>query len=83
MYEWVSSLALRTHMEAVATCVGAYAKRLEPAESDLWMIAGLLHDFDYERHPTLDEHPMVGVKDRKSTRLNSSHVVTSRMPSSA
>jgi putative nucleotidyltransferase with HDIG domain len=63
MYEWVSSEALRIHMEAVAACMGAYAEQLEPAEAERWRIAGLLHDFDYERHPSLDEHPMVGVKE--------------------
>jgi predicted hydrolase (HD superfamily) len=63
MHEWVASAALRNHMEAVATCVGAYAKRLEPAEFERWTICGLLHDFDYERHPSLQEHPMVGVTE--------------------
>jgi predicted hydrolase (HD superfamily) len=62
MREWTASEALRIHMECVAACMGAYAGRLEPAQKDRWIIAGLLHDFDYERHPTKEEHPFVGVK---------------------
>ena len=63
MHEWVSSEALRVHMEAVATCVAAYARRLEPDQVDRWTVAGLLHDFDYERNPSKDEHPFLGVKE--------------------
>lgn len=62
MHEWVSSPALRAHMEAVSACMGAYAEKLEPGEAERWRIAGLLHDFDYEKHPTAEEHPVVGVK---------------------
>jgi len=63
MHEWVASASLRAHMEAVAACVGAYAERLAPAEKDQWVVAGLLHDFDYEKHATSAEHPFVGVKE--------------------
>jgi len=62
MHEWTQSPALRVHMEAVAACMGAYADRLEPDHKDRWIVCGLLHDFDYERHPTAEEHPSVGVK---------------------
>lgn len=61
MHEWVESESLRIHMEAVAACMAAFAFKQEPTEVDRWMICGLLHDFDYERHPTLEEHPFVGV----------------------
>jgi len=61
MHEWTGSPSLRTHMECVAACMGACAAELEPAEADRWRIAGLLHDFDYERHPSIEEHPLVGV----------------------
>ncbi|GMV26353.1 MAG: hypothetical protein AMXMBFR58_23840 [Phycisphaerae bacterium] len=61
MHEWTPSQALRVHMESVSACVGSYARLLDPANEERWRIAGLLHDFDYERHPTLDEHPVVGV----------------------
>ena len=60
MHEWVESDALRIHMEAVACCMGAYARAVDPEQEERWRIAGLLHDFDYERHPTEAEHPFVG-----------------------
>jgi predicted hydrolase (HD superfamily) len=41
--------------------MGAYAELVAPAERERWMLAGLLHDLDWERHPTQDEHPRVGV----------------------
>ncbi|MCC6660935.1 MAG: HAD family hydrolase [Phycisphaerales bacterium] len=63
MHEWVESPSLRGHMEAVAACMGAYAAVLAPGEADRWTVAGLLHDFDYERHPTPSEHPFIGVKE--------------------
>ncbi|MCA9291715.1 MAG: HD domain-containing protein [Phycisphaerales bacterium] len=61
MHEWTENPALRVHMEAVAACMGAYAARLAPNDADRWVVAGLLHDFDYEKHPTPAEHPFVGV----------------------
>jgi putative nucleotidyltransferase with HDIG domain len=62
MHEWVASAALRTHMECVAACMGAYALRMEPGEGERWRVCGLLHDLDWEKHPTREEHPFVGVK---------------------
>lgn len=65
MHEWTTSPALRVHMECVAACMGAYAAvlapDLAPDDDERWRIAGLLHDFDYERHPSIQEHPAVGV----------------------
>jgi len=49
-------------METVAACMGAYADVLDPANTPRWIVCGLLHDFDYEKHPTREEHPYVGVK---------------------
>lgn len=66
MHEWTASPALRVHMECVAACMGSYAQRLDPPNRERWMIAGLLHDFDYERHPTAEEHPVVGVRHLES-----------------
>jgi predicted hydrolase (HD superfamily) len=65
MREWVGSASLRGHMEAVGACMGAYADRLAPGERDRWVVCGLLHDFDYERHPSQDRHPYVGVEELK------------------
>jgi len=61
MHTWTESDALRVHMECVAACMGAYADTTAPGDRDRWVVAGLLHDFDYEKHPTQDEHPFVGV----------------------
>jgi len=61
MHEWVESQALRVHMECVAACCAAYAREIAPDEVDKWTVAGLLHDYDYEKHPTPEEHPFVGV----------------------
>lgn len=63
MHEWVKSEALRAHMEAVAACVAAYARKLEPDRVEQWTVCGLLHDFDYEKHPSPKEHPLVGVQE--------------------
>jgi predicted hydrolase (HD superfamily) len=65
MHEWTASPALRVHMECVASCMGAYAEKFHPgdaAQKDRWIVCGLLHDFDYEKHPSKEEHPFIGVK---------------------
>jgi predicted hydrolase (HD superfamily) len=61
MMEWVESEALRTHMECVAACMYSYCTG-DAQECDTWTVAGLLHDFDYQRHPSVEEHPFVGVE---------------------
>jgi len=66
MHEWVSSESLRTHMECVAACCGSYAEEMAPDERERWVVTGLLHDFDYERHPSAEEHPWVGVRHLES-----------------
>jgi len=66
MQQWTASSALRIHMESVATCMGAYADKLEPAQKDRWIVAGLLHDMDYEKHPTPSEHPFKAVEHLRS-----------------
>ncbi|HVP72852.1 MAG TPA: HD domain-containing protein [Phycisphaerales bacterium] len=66
MHEWVQSPALRGHMEAVAACMGWYATKMEPQQRERWIACGLLHDFDYEKHPSKEEHPFVGVRHLES-----------------
>ena len=71
--EWTASESLRKHALAVEACVvacgEAEADRLglggtERAEMiELYSTTALLHDFDYERHPTAEEHPFVGVRE--------------------
>ena len=73
LWEWTQSESLRKHALAVEACVTAYAA----AEADrlglggqqresllnLYSTTALLHDFDYERHPSREEHPFIGVRE--------------------
>ena len=71
MQEWTQGESLRKHGLSVSFCCEAYgrmeASRLgltgaeADAQAETYACAGLLHDFDYERHPTPEEHPFVGV----------------------
>jgi predicted hydrolase (HD superfamily) len=67
--EFTQSESLRKHALAVEACMRAYARRFNfdspeldsPARrEELWGVVGLLHDFDYERYPSLDDHPYRG-----------------------
>jgi putative nucleotidyltransferase with HDIG domain len=57
--EYTKSEGLRKHALAVETCVTAYARKTGSDEK-LWSVTALLHDFDWEIHPTLEEHPQKG-----------------------
>lgn len=70
MHEWVASESLRTHMETVGLCMRAYAQKLDAAQTDRWQAAGILHDFDYEKHPTAEEHPKVGVAHLRTLKVD-------------
>lgn len=54
--EYTQSESLRKHALAVEACVRAYAKK-SSADEELWGVAALLHDFDYERWPNAEHHP--------------------------
>jgi len=57
--EFVKSESLRKHMLAVEACVVAYARK-SGEDEETWAIAALLHDFDWEIHPNLPDHPTKG-----------------------
>jgi putative nucleotidyltransferase with HDIG domain len=56
---YTTSEALLRHALAVEAAVRAYARKFGEDE-ELWGVVALLHDFDYEIHPTLDKHPQDG-----------------------
>jgi predicted hydrolase (HD superfamily) len=68
--EFTQSESLRKHALAVEACMRACARKfgdgnskaseLGLSEEDLWGIVGLLHDFDYEKYPSLEDHPYRG-----------------------
>ncbi len=57
--EFVQSESLRKHALAVETCVAAYAQKYAEDE-EKWRVTALLHDFDWEIHPNLPDHPVKG-----------------------
>ena len=57
--EFTHSESLRKHAMAVEACMRAYARKFGEDEQQ-WGVVGLIHDFDYEKYPSLDDHPMRG-----------------------
>ena len=57
--EYTQSESLRKHALAVEACLRAYARKFGEDE-EKWGVVGLIHDFDYEKYPSLDDHPMRG-----------------------
>jgi predicted hydrolase (HD superfamily) len=57
--EFVQDGGLRRHMQAVGKAMRHYAIQLE-GDPDYWEAVGLVHDFDWEIHPNLNEHPTKG-----------------------
>jgi len=62
--EFIQSDALRRHSLAVETCVSAYAAKFSSeghsVDAESWAVTALLHDFDWEIHPQLPDHPTLG-----------------------
>jgi predicted hydrolase (HD superfamily) len=68
--EFTQSESLRKHALAVEACMRACARKLADgsgnsaglglSEEDLWGIVGLVHDYDYEKYPSLEDHPYKG-----------------------
>ena len=59
--EWTQSDSLRKHALAVEAAVRGYARSFGENEEE-WGVVALLHDFDYERYPTLGDHPGQGLR---------------------
>ncbi|MFZ0806723.1 MAG: HD domain-containing protein [Candidatus Sulfotelmatobacter sp.] len=61
--EFTQSESLRKHALAVEACMRAYSRKWgdgSPEDENLWGVVGLLHDFDYDRWPSLEDHPYKG-----------------------
>lgn len=63
--EYTQSESLLKHAFAVESCVKAYAKKFGEDEN-YWGNVALLHDFDYEKYPTAEEHPFKGAEILRS-----------------
>jgi putative nucleotidyltransferase with HDIG domain len=61
LHEHTKGDGLRKHALAVEAAMRAMARE-NGGDEETWGVAGLLHDFDYEAHPTMEEHPFVGAK---------------------
>ena len=73
--EHVKNNNLVRHMLAVEAAMAAYAKKLKQDEQR-WRIAGLLHDFDWEIHPSLEEHPQQGAEILRSRGVDEDMIQT-------
>ena len=65
VHEWIENANLRKHCYAVEAAMRAYARKAGE-DDDRWGLAGLVHDFDWERHPDLERHPVKGVEVLRS-----------------
>jgi len=61
LYEYTKSEGLRKHALAVEAAMRAYARKFGEDE-EKWGTVGLLHDFDYEKYPSLEDHPAKGAE---------------------
>lgn len=61
LFEWTQGDNLRAHARGVEACMRVYARKFDEDE-ELWGITGLLHDLDYEKNPSEQEHPQVGCR---------------------
>ena len=59
VHEFVENENLVNHMLSVAAAMRFYAEKHDQ-DADKWEVVGLLHDFDWEIHPTVEEHPSAG-----------------------
>ena len=65
VHEWIANENLRKHCYAVEAAMRAYARHYGESE-ERYGLTGLMHDFDWERHPDTERHPMLGVEYLRS-----------------
>lgn len=73
--EFVQSDSLRKHMLSVEFAMRAYARHYGE-DPDAWGLVGLLHDFDWEIHPTLEQHPKEGAPILRERGLGEDDILT-------
>lgn len=73
--EFVQSDSLRKHMLSVEYAMRAYAEHYGE-DADSWGLVGLLHDFDWEIHPTLEQHPIHGAAILRERGLSEEDIRT-------
>src|SRR5438094_1988540 len=61
VHEWIQNPNLRKHCYAVEAAMRAYARHYGE-DQERWGLTGLIHDFDWERHPDAARHPLEGVE---------------------
>ena len=83
MHEYVENVNLRKHMYSVEAAMRAYAK-IYGEDEELWGITGIIHDFDYEKYPSEEEHSVVGanILEEKGAPSELVHTVRSHVPNS-
>lgn len=78
--QYVKNPNLVKHMLAVEAAMRFYARKFGEDE-EKWAVTGLLHDFDWEIHPTMEEHPMAGDQSCENVMCRKiSSVLCSVMP---
>ena len=70
--EFVKNEGLVRHMLSVEAAMRFYAEKFGE-DIEAWGLLGLLHDFDWEIHPTLEQHPQAGFSDPSSARCERRH----------
>lgn len=73
LHEYTKNENLVKHALAVEAAMILYAKRFKEDEA-YWSVVGLLHDFDYEKYPTAEEHPFKGAEILRSLGYDESFV---------
>jgi putative nucleotidyltransferase with HDIG domain len=72
--EYIKNESLIRHMFSVEACMRFYAEKFGE-DVELWGLTGLLHDFDWEIHPTLEQHPMDGAPILRARGVDESIVL--------